>query len=285
MMPFGVAVWLAAGIAVLQGVPGVVQVGRVTAVYWSGDEGIAAALAELADRPYEWPGIGTFAPDELRLIVARRRIFDSVTAGRVPGWGAGAAFPGSKTVVVRLGGDARRVLKHELAHLALHSVVRRPPRWFDEGYAAFAAGEWGRLDALRVNLEILRGRIPDLRELDAALRAGTGEAEAAYALATTAVLLLNRLGGPRGLEPLIKALSSGEDFDGALRITYGMTLGQFETLWREDLRGRYGWLVLGTSLAVLWAVVLAVVGTVWGLRRRRYREKKKALDEGWVVDA
>ncbi len=284
-MSLGLGVCLAAGIAVLQGGPEVVRVGRVTAIYWPGDAGVAAALAELADRPYQWPGIESYVPEEVRLIVARGRTFDSLTSGRVPGWGAGAAFPGRNTVVVRLGGDPRRVLRHELAHLALHAMVRRVPLWFDEGYAAFAAGEWDRLDALRVNLEILRGRIPDLRGLDAALRAGAGEAEAAYALATTAVLLLNRLGGSRGLRPLIANLSAGEDFDGALRITYGMSLGQFEKLWREDLRGRYGWLLLGTSVAVLWVAVLGVVGTVWMLRRGRYREKKKALDVGWVVDA
>jgi hypothetical protein len=284
-MVAGLGICLAVGMAVLQGAPAAVQVGRVTAVYWPGDEAMAVALAELADRPYEWPGIGTYAPEALRLIVARGRTFDSLTSGRVRGWGAGAAFPGSNTVVVRLGSDARRILRHELAHLALHGVVRRVPRWFDEGYAAFAAGEWDRLDALRVNLELLRGRVPDLRQLDAALRAGAAEAEAAYALATTAVLLLNRLGGPRGLEPLIANLSSGVDFDSALRITYGMTLEQFETRWREDLRGRYGWLVLGTSVAVLWVVALAMAGTFWALRRGRYREKRRALDEGWAVDA
>lgn len=283
-MTLGLWVTVAAAIAVLQGGPEAVQVGRVTAVYWPGDEGIATALAELADRPYEWPGIGTYAPGEMRLIVTRGRTFDSLTAGRVPGWGAGAAFPGSNTIVVRLGGDPRRVLRHELAHLALRRVARGVPLWFDEGYAAFAAGEWDRLDALRVNLEILRGRIPDLRSLDRELRGGAGEAEAAYALATAAVLLLNRLGGPRGLGPLIANLRTGEDFDYALRVTYGMTLGQFEELWRKDLRSRYGWLAVGTSVAVLWVAVLAVVGAVWMLRRSRYQDKKKALDVGWAVD-
>lgn len=284
MMALGLEVCLAAGIAVLQGGPEAIQVGRVTAIYWPGDEGIAAALAELADRAYQWPGIGTYAPDEMRLIVTRGHTFDSLTAGRIPGWGAGAALTGSNTIVVRLGGDPRRVLRHELAHLVLHRVVRRVPLWFDEGYAAFAAGEWDRLDALRVNLAILRGRIPDLRGLDRALRGGPGEAEAAYALATTAVLLLNRLGGPQGLGPLIVNLRTGEDFDYALRVTYGMTLGQFEKRWREDVRSLYGWLAVGTSVAVLWVAVLAVVGTVWILRRSRYRRKKKALDVGWVVD-
>lgn len=265
--------------------PQVVQVGRVTAVYWGGDGGLATALAELADRPHTWPGVGEYFPPSLRLVVARGPVFDSLTRGRVPRWGAGFAFPGTNTVVIKAGAGAQRVLKHELAHLALHSVVKRVPRWFDEGYAAFGSGEWDRLDALRMNLAVLRGAIPELGELDRALRSGAIEAEAAYALATTAVLLLNRLGGPRGLEPLIASLSAGQELDSALRATYGMTLVQFGELWQRDLRSRYGWLVLGASLGVVWALVLVVVGSFWWLRRGRYQARRKALDEGWVVDA
>lgn len=265
--------------------PQVVQVGRVTAVYWDGDGGLATALAELADRPHTWPGVGRYVPQGLRLIVARGSVFDSLTRGRVPRWGAGFAFPGTSTIVVKAGAGAQRVLKHELAHLALHSAVKRVPRWFDEGYAAFVSGEWDRLDALRMNLAVLRGAIPELGELDRALRSGATEAEAAYALATTTVLLLNRLGGSRGLEPLIARLSAGEDLDSALRVTYGISLVQFGELWRRDLRSRYGWLVLGTSFAVLWSLVLAVAGVFWRLRRARYQARRKALDEGWALDA
>lgn len=266
--------------------PELVRVGRVTAVYWPGDEGVATALAEVADRGGRWPGIPQPDDGEVRLVVVRGESrFDSLTAGRVPAWGAGAAFPGTNTVVVRLNGDPRRVLRHELAHLALRRAVRQAPLWFDEGYAAFAAGEWDRLDALRLNLELLRGRIPELRDVAAQLRGGEREAGAAYALATSAVLLLHRLGGPRGLEPLIVNLGRTGDFDQGLRATYGMSLGQFEDRWRRDLRGRYGWLLVGTSFAVLWLVVLGVVGSLWLARRRRERARREALDEGWVTNA
>jgi hypothetical protein len=115
------------------------------------------------------------------------------------------------------------------------------------------------------------------------LRAGAGRAETAYALATTAVLLLERLGGERGLEPLIASLSGTADFDGSLRVTYQMTLGQFEELWRQELRRRYGWVLLFGSLTVFWTVLGLVLVSLWWWRRHRDRDRRAALDEGWDI--
>lgn len=260
------------------------QVGDVTAVYWPGQEAVALGLAELADGAGSWPGLPTAPQGPLRLIIAdNTRRFDSVTLRRLPRWGVGAAFPGSRTILIRLDGDPRRVLRHELAHLALHQAVRRVPLWLDEGYAARAAGEWDRLDGLLMNWHLLGGRVPTLDQVTADLRGGRPEAEAAYAFATTAVLYLERLGGGQGLAPLLANLTAEPDLDRALRATYGMTLAQFETAWRGDLKGRYGWLLLFASFATLWLLVLLVVGLGWRYRRRRDRQRRQALDEGWVI--
>jgi hypothetical protein len=264
--------------------PQEIQVGRVTAVYWPGDAVVAAALAEFADEADHWPGIRRPSQLPIRLIIVHSiRRFDSVSAHRLPPWGAGATFPASRTILIRLEGDPRQVLRHELAHLALHDVVRRVPLWFDEGYAAVASGEWGRLDALMMNWRLLSGRPPTLDEVTRDLRQGLGTAQAAYGFATTAVLYLERLGKGRGLGPLIQNLASESDFDRALRVTYGMTQEQFEAAWRADLRGRYGWLLVFASFATLWLLVLAVLGVGWRYRRRRDRRRREALDDGWVV--
>lgn len=264
--------------------PQEIRVGRVTAVYWPGYEAAAVALAELADRAGPWPGLPPQSPGPIRLLVVENaRRFDSVTAKRLPEWGAGATFPGARAIVVRLDGDPTRVLRHELAHLALHQAVRRVPLWFDEGYAARASGEWDRLDALQMNWRLLSGRVPALDDVTTDLRSGVQEAEAAYAFATTAVLFLDRLGRGQGLTPLLRNLAADPEFDRALRTTYGLTLTQFEALWRADLRGRYGWLVLFASFTTLWLLVLLVVGFAWRYRRRRDRERRLALDHGWPL--
>jgi hypothetical protein len=242
----------------------------------------------LADRAGPWPGLPASSERPIRLIIAENtRRFDSVTLRQLPSWGVGAAVPASRTVLIRLNGDPRRILRHELAHLALHDAVRRVPLWLDEGYAARAAGEWDRLDGLLMNWRLLSGRVPTLDQVTVDLRRKRrAEAEAAYAYATTAVLYLERLGGERGLAPFLASLAADPDLDRALRSTYGLTLAQFETAWRRDLRGRYGWVLLLASFAALWVVVLLVVGTAWRYRRRRDRVRRAALDQGWeVLDA
>jgi hypothetical protein len=254
-------------------------------VYWEGAEARAIALGEMADAIRRWPGIPVPPEGRIRLIMASNdRQFDSLTAGRLPRWGAAATFPATRTIVLKPSGDFPRILRHELAHLALHSVVIRVPRWFDEGYAALAAGEWDRLEALRVNWALLRGTVPSLAEVDRRLRGEwAGEAEASYALAMSAVLVLERLGGQRGLEPLLVQLSKSADFDLALRSTYQLTLGQFETLWARDLRKRYGWLLFFTSFTVFWAFVTLLLLALWSRRRIRDRGRREALEEGWVI--
>ncbi len=245
---------------------------------------MATVIAEHANHAGPWPGISDTATRPIRvLLAASDERFDSLTRGLLPDWGGGAAFPRSNTIVLKLAGDVRRVLRHELAHLMLHSKVSRVPLWFDEGYAARAAGEWGRLQALRVNWALLTGFTPTLRQLDSDLRAGAARAETAYALATTAVLMLERLGGERGLEPLLNSMAGSPDFDRSLRVTYQVTLGQFEELWRQELRRRYGWVLLFGSLTVFWAVLGIVLVMLWWWRRRRDRARRAALDEGWEV--
>ena len=270
-------------ILTLQG-PELIRVGRVAAVYWPGSEIPATVLAEQADAAGRWPGLPDPRYFRVRLVVTPdQRTFDSVTAGRVPGWGSGVAFPGTNTIVLMIGRDMARVLTHEMAHLTLRNTVGRVPLWFDEGYASRAAREWDRLEALRVNWALVRGRAPSLGALNRHLRAGAASAGASYGLATTAVLLLERLGGDRGLTPLLASLAVTRDFDRALRQTYGMSLDQFEGRWHRELRTRYGWLLVVTSFSVFWSVVAGVVVILWARRRRRDRARRDALDDGWTI--
>ena len=264
--------------------PDVIRVGRVAAVYWPESEIPAAVLAEQADAASGWPGLPSPASFSVRLIVAPdQRTFDSVTAGRLPGWGAGVAFPATNTIVVIVGPDMSQILRHEMAHLTLRNTVGRAPLWFDEGWASRAAGEWNRLEALRVNWALVRGRIPSLTTLNRLLRLGAASAQASYGLATTAVLYLERLGGERGLTPLMESLRDTRDFDRALRVAYGMTLDQFEMHWRQEVRRRHGWLLVATSFSIFWAIMAVATVGLWARRRRRDRIRRAALDDGWNV--
>jgi hypothetical protein len=261
------------------------QVGRVTVLAPRTNLTLGVALAEQADRPATWPGLGRKDPGPLRLILLPdESAFRRVSQGRIPGWGIGMAMPGARTIVIRADADdPMSTLRHELAHLALHEAVHtRVPLWFDEGYAVVAAGEWSRLDALQLNLAVVRGVVSDFRALDAALRQNAGEAEAGYALAASAVLHLGRLNPARTLDALLGHLQAGEGFDSAVVATTGLSVDRFEEAWQKDVRKRYNlvvWFVAGGG----WALLGGIVVLIAALRRRRDRPRREALNQGWEI--
>jgi len=271
-------------LALLAQAPSATTVGRITVLTWPEQAALGVALAERADRSPPFPGIGALPERPIRLILAStRERFDSLTRRRLPAWSEGAAFPESGTIVLLTDAPPDRLrgaLRHELAHLALRwDVRRRLPLWFEEGYAAVAAGEWGRLEALRLNWHVARGIRMNLGDVDRALRAGAAEADAAYALATTAVLLLERWGGERGLAPLMATLGSAPTFDAALRATYYVTEADFEARWERDVAAHYGWLAWVEAAGLFWTVVGCALVWAWARRRRRDRARRTALDE------
>jgi len=179
--------------------------------------------------------------------------------------------------------DIYGTLRHELAHLALHQAVPvRVPLWFDEGYAAWAAGEWERLGALELNLAVVRGAVPDLRGLDGALRGSATTADAAYALAVSAVTELARRNPSGSIAPLLQRLMAGHDFEASVLATTGLTLSQFERGWQRRVRQRYSlatWLLAGGG----WGVVALSAWVLVRVRRRADRARRAALEEGWEL--
>lgn len=243
------------------------------------------ALAERAERPLDWPGLGRRVPPPFLLVLADDSVaLARLTRGRAPGWGAGVAFPGARTILLRADlPNLEQTLHHELGHLILRTVVSgRVPLWFDEGYAAWGSGELGRIEGLELNLAVASGRVPTFAELDAMLRGSAVAADLAYALAASAVAEIARRPAPGGLELLLKRLSEGEEFNTALESAIGLSPDRFEDTWRQALRRRYSlltWLVAGG----MWSVIaFSLAGLVW-YRRQRDRPRRAALDQGWVV--
>jgi len=272
-------------LAALQGEPTAVRVGQVTVVTWPGQRNLGIDLARRAGRATEWPGLGRRTPGPLQLvIVPDGRLLDSLSTGRAPAWGAAVALPGARTILLRADrDDLYGTLRHELAHLALHQAVKgRVPLWFDEGYASWAAGEWDRLGALDLNLAVVRGAVPDLRALDGALRGSATTADAAYALAVSAVTELARRNPSGSLAPLLRRLEAGEDFDAAVLATTGLTTSQYDTEWRRTIRRRYSlatWLLAGGG----WGLLAFSMWALVRVRRRADMPRRAALDEGWEV--
>jgi peptidase MA superfamily protein len=247
---------------------------------------LGLALAKVAATPRDWLGLGRREPGALRLIVLRgEKRVAGILHEQAPSWGAGFTLPGARTILIRAdAGEPYQILRHELAHLALHDAIRvRVPLWFDEGYAALAAGELDRLDALRLNLSIARGRVPGFFELDRGLRGPEPTARTAYGLAASAVGLLARRHPEHSLVPLLNRLAAGEGFADAVLATTGSPLGRFEVEWQKDVRrhfGLFGWVMAGG----LWIGIALLLLLAVALRRRRDRPRRQALDEGWIVE-
>lgn len=262
----------------------VAQVGEVRAVALPSRIDAAISLAELADRPTVWPGLGRRAPGQFQLVlVGDSAEMATLSHGRAPGWGAAVAFPQSRTIILRADLPALgQTLRHEVAHLVLRGAVRsRLPLWFDEGYASIAAGEWDRLTRLELHLSVVFTGVPALGDLDGQLRSAV-MADRAYGLAATAVTSLAARIPGGDLAPLLDRLATGEEFGRAVHAVTGRELSRFEEEWQAETKRRYRgalWFVAGGW----WLAAAMVVVVAWGLRRRRDLPRREALDTGWTL--
>ncbi len=258
--------------------------GRATVVYYPLDSRLANSVAARVARADSFPGLPRPRAHVLIAIAPDKQRFREWVGPTGPEWGAAVAFPESNRIVLQGSsaasdaGDPVETLRHELAHLALHEALADlPPRWFDEGYASLAAHEWRREDAVAANLGLAWGGMPTLDELDKDFEGGSGRAEEAYALAYRAVTDLAELGGDQGLAPLFANWKRTRSLDRAVRLTYGITLSEFERRWRDRTRRRYGGLALMGDFAITGLIVAFIVLPLYLARRRRDRRRLAAM--------
>lgn len=267
-----------------QEIPQRVDAGRFTFIAFRGDAALARHLLDAAQAEDTFPGLPrpvehvtvAIAPDDAR--------FREWTGRRFPEWGIAAAFPDARRIVMhghRAGsevGDPFQVLRHELAHLALAEFLGdEPPLWFDEGYASFAAGEWGRGEVLETNFALVWRGPGTFAALDSAFSGGATRASGAYALAYRAVAELAALDRERGLTNFFANWRAQRSLDVAVRRTYGMTLDAFEIRWRSRTRARYGVLALLADLSVVAGIIGLAVLPVYVRRRRAQRKRLETL--------
>jgi hypothetical protein len=216
------------------------------------------------------------APDERR--------FREWIGPAAPEWGAAIAFPAQRTIIMQGrtagsdAGDPRVVLRHEIAHLALDEALGDlPPRWFHEGYASVAAGEWGREEVLATSVALLLRGMPTLDSLDATFGGGASRADAAYALAHRAVAELAALDPERGLTLFFDYWRDTRSLEIAIRRAFGMTQAQFEERWRQRTRRQYGALAIAADLSLAAALLMLIVVPLYMARRRRDRRRLEAM--------
>ncbi|HEY2856216.1 MAG TPA: hypothetical protein VGJ18_25465 [Gemmatimonadaceae bacterium] len=258
--------------------------GRFTIVCYPADEKLANALLGRALMTDTFPGLPRPTQRVLITIAPDQRRFREWAGVEAPEWGAALAFPDSRRIVMQgsratsEAGDPFEVLRHELAHLALHEYLGDlPPRWFDEGYASYAARELNRNEVLATNFALALRGMPNFDELDDRFTEGATSAQAAYALAYRAVDDLASIDPAHGLAGLFAEWKRTGSLDRAMRSAYGMTLAGFEAEWQRRTRRRYGGLALFSDLTLATVILLLVITPLYLARRRRDRQRMAAL--------
>ncbi len=280
---------LAALAALLLAGAGTISEGPLRFRYWAGGEPLARHVAALARGYTRFPGLPTNAPDrgppiEIDLAPDPAR-WDSLTGGNLPDWSAGVATPEEGRIVLPTFGaraqpsELGEILRHELAHVALHRYLGAAliPRWFDEGYATWASGGMDAHSAWMLRLAFLLHRAPPQDSLELEWPAGASEARLAYLLSASAVALLGERTGEPGLELLFLRWQETGSLDLALRRAFGITLGQFEREWQDEVKRRYGWALLLSDTIVFWLLMAPVLVFLVLLRRRRDRQRLARL--------
>jgi hypothetical protein len=258
--------------------------GRFTVVCYPTEQKLANSLLDHSLTTDTFPGLPRPTHHLLIAIAPDARRFHEWAGPDAPEWGAALAFPDSRRIVMQGrsagsdAGDPFEVLRHELAHLALHEYLGDlAPRWFDEGYASYAARELMRNDALAANFALAIRGMPTFDELDDQFTQGASAAQAAYALAYRAVDDLASIDPRHGLTLFFRYWKATGSLDRAVREAFGITLDAFERDWQKRTRQRYGALALFSDLTLATLIVLLVVSPLYLARRRRDRRRMAAL--------
>ncbi|HMN08616.1 MAG TPA: hypothetical protein PKC83_07520, partial [Gemmatimonadaceae bacterium] len=273
-----------ASAATAQGQPLRLQGGRFTVEASRGDETLARSILAASVRGDTFPGLPRPRAPLVIQVAPDAATFRAWAGDGAPEWGAAFAIPEEGRILMQgrrassQAGDPMHVLRHELAHLALHEYLGDlPPRWFDEGYASYAAGEWDREKVIATNLALAVRGVPSLAALDSGFYAGASRADASYAFAFRAVAELAELDPQRGLTLLLGYWREEGDFERALRRAYGLTQGEFERRFRDRTRRRYGALALFADVTIAALLIVFVAGPFYVIRRRRDKARLAAM--------
>jgi hypothetical protein len=260
--------------------------GRFTVVADKRDTRMAHAMLAYALDRDTFPGLPRPKAHVLIAIAPDAGMFRAWTGPGTPEWGAAIAIPSEQRIVMQGAygnsdaGDPIVVLRHELAHLALHEYLGDlPPRWFDEGYASVAAGEWSRTTALETSVSMAWRSLPDGRELDQGFYAGASRAQYTYALSHLVVAEMQAIDSQNGLANFFRQWRRTESYDRALRFAYGMTTEAFDSYWHKRVRRQYGALSFIANISLAFGFIGIALGPMYWSKRKRNRERLAVMKE------
>ena len=258
--------------------------GRYTVIHYASDASLAAAALRAAIARDTFPWLPRATTHIVIMIAPDAAVFREWAGHASLPWSAALAFVEQHRVVMQGhtaaadAGEPLQVLRHELAHVALYDYLGPlPPRWFDEGYASFAAGEERSTGFLSTNAALVFRGMPSLPALDTMFASPRAtDARAAYALSLRAVSDLAAIDQERGLGPFFSAWRERRSFDLATRRAFALTAADFESGWQQRTRWNFAFLSVAADSAIGTLLLLALLAPAWQSRRARQRAR---LDE------
>ena len=255
--------------------------GRFTVIHYPGDATLAAAALEAAVTRDSFPSLPRASTHIVILIAPDAAVFREWAGHSAFPWTAAVAFVSQHRIVMQGhraasdAGEPLQVLRHELAHVALYDYLGTlPPRWFDEGYASYAAGEERTQGFLSTNAALVFRGMPTLAALDTMMSGErTTDARAAYALSLRAVSDLASIDPVRGLAPLLDAWRERGSFDLAMRRAFALTATDFESEWQQRTRWRFAFLAVAVDSAIGTMLLVLLFAPLYRSRRRAQRAR------------
>jgi peptidase MA superfamily protein len=253
-------------------------------------ESLAERAREILPRvEAELGGARAAAPYRIALIPPGPDTDESLKAldAQAPSWASGFIIPAARRGGIRTAladryphDDLDSVLAHEAAHMLLYDAAGPGlPRWFGEGVATAVERSWGLRDILVYGSSVLTGRLPPLRELDAAFDASDDRARAAYAASFDFVLWTVRTYGDGAVRYIVQEART-RPFPEAWRVATGVTLERSEADWRRGSLLLYRWVPALTGTTALWTGI-TLLALVAGARRRA---RARRLLEEWRAE-
>ncbi len=212
--------------------------------------------------------------------------FNSLVSGHFPDWGAAAAIPQRKMIVIKspdsfnLNKSLDQLLIHEYAHLAVahKSPFQEPPRWFNEGVAMFVSMEWSWSNNIAMGQAAVFGKIIDLEEIEMVNRFHAGKAQTAYAESYLAIRFLLKNYGQSSLRIFLEQINSNKSVNEAIYITTGSTLIEFQNDFKISLHKQFNYASLFMYTIFFWIALAGIVVYAFFLQFKKRREYYKKWD-------
>ena len=221
------------------------------------------------------------------VITSTEEEFHALTGGEIPDWGIGAANPMQRILFLKsprfssTETDHRKVVIHELSHVLLGMVLdgKLSPRWFDEGFALYEAGELGLGRTTNLARSLFSGEFLNLAQIEDVLIFQKEKAALAYQESRSAIDHLITSYGMEAFTDIAWFLRDGKTMEDGFYEAIGISLEEFQDEWMQKLRRRYALYPFLQFPYILSAAFLCLFLTAYLVTRYRSRKKKKMWEK------